>query len=93
MSRPRVAVEFWEMLRRSKLLSASQIALAEKSISRDDIDGPLDIAGNPNVLTLDVGSSAFSQGCSAHTCLVAIERYEGNAPRPADLAHSVAAAE
>ena len=43
-------------------------------------DGPLDIAGNPNVLTLDVGSSSFSQGCSAHTCLVAITRYDGNAP-------------
>lgn len=40
-------------------------------------EGPnaLDIAGNPNVLTLDKGSSGFSQGCSAHTCLVRIERY------------------
>ena len=45
-------------------------------------EGPLDIAGNPNVLTLDVPASAFSGGCAAHTCLVAIERYEGNAPRP-----------
>ena len=42
----------------------------------------LDIAGNPNVLTLDVSASAFSGGCAAHTCLVAIERYEGNAPLP-----------
>ena len=45
-------------------------------------EGPLDIAGNPNVLTLDVPASAFSGGCAAHTCLVAIERYEGNAPLP-----------
>jgi biotin/methionine sulfoxide reductase len=45
-------------------------------------DGVLDIAGNPNVLTNDVPSSGFSQGCSAHTCLVAITRYEGNAPLP-----------
>lgn len=49
-------------------------------------EGILDVAGNPNVLTLDVGSSAFSQGCSAHTCLVAITRYEGNAPTPATMA-------
>jgi biotin/methionine sulfoxide reductase len=50
--------------------------------SIDSADGPLDIAGNPNVLTLDVPASAFSGGCAAHTCLVAIERYDGNAPRP-----------
>ncbi|MFA7503070.1 MAG: molybdopterin-dependent oxidoreductase [Burkholderiaceae bacterium] len=36
---------------------------------------PLELNGNANVLTLDRGSSAFSGGCSAHTCLVAIERY------------------
>lgn len=48
----------------------------------ESADGPLDIAGNPNVLTLDVPASAFSGGCAAHTCLVAIERYEGNAPLP-----------
>lgn len=52
------------------------------SNSIDMADGPLDIAGNPNVLTLDVPASAFSGGCAAHTCLVAIERYEGNAPLP-----------
>ena len=45
-------------------------------------EGPLDIAGNPNTLTLDVPASAFSGGCAAHTCLVAIERYDGNAPLP-----------
>ena len=45
-------------------------------------EGPLDIAGNPNTLTLDVPASAFSGGCAAHTCLIAIERYDGNAPRP-----------
>ena len=41
-------------------------------------EGLLDNAGNANMLTLDVPSSAFSSGCSAHTCLVAIARYEGN---------------
>ncbi|MBD0415343.1 molybdopterin-dependent oxidoreductase [Oryzicola mucosus] len=40
----------------------------------------LDIAGNPNVLTLDVPTSQFGQGCSAHTCLVRVEPYEGSAP-------------
>ncbi|MBN8942449.1 MAG: molybdopterin-dependent oxidoreductase [Rhizobiales bacterium] len=39
----------------------------------------LDIAGNPNVLTLDIGTSQFGQGCSAHTCLVQVEPYEGAA--------------
>ncbi|WGF87077.1 molybdopterin-dependent oxidoreductase [Marinivivus vitaminiproducens] len=42
----------------------------------DDTDGALDRSGNPNVLTLDKGSSRFGQGCAAHTCLVAIEPYE-----------------
>lgn len=41
----------------------------------DDGEFALDDAGNPNVLTLDVASSAFGQGCSAHTCLVAVERH------------------
>ena len=45
-------------------------------------EGQLCVAGNANVLTLDVPASAFSGGCAAHTCLVAIERYEGNAPLP-----------
>jgi biotin/methionine sulfoxide reductase len=45
-------------------------------------EGSLCLAGNANVLTLDVPASAFSGGCAAHTCLVAIERYDGNAPLP-----------
>ncbi|RTL68698.1 MAG: Asp-tRNA(Asn)/Glu-tRNA(Gln) amidotransferase GatCAB subunit C [Hyphomicrobiales bacterium] len=49
----------------------------------ESADGPLEIAGNPNVLTLDVPASSFSGGCAAHTCLVSIRRYEGNAPLPA----------
>jgi biotin/methionine sulfoxide reductase len=39
--------------------------------------GDLELAGNPNVLTLDIASSSFGQGCAAHTCLVAIEPYHG----------------
>jgi biotin/methionine sulfoxide reductase len=41
--------------------------------------------GNPNVLTLDVGTSALGQGTSAQTALVQVERWEGPLPqsRPA----------
>lgn len=39
----------------------------------------LEIAGNPNVLTLDIGTSSFGQGCSAHTCLVHVEPHAGDA--------------
>ena len=31
--------------------------------------------GNPNALTLDVGASGLSQGCSAQTCLIEIRRF------------------
>lgn len=44
----------------------------------------LDIAGNPNVLTLDVPTSQFGQGCSAHTCLVRIEPFAGKTPDAID---------
>ncbi len=37
-------------------------------------------AGNPNTLTADVGTSRLAQGPSAHTCLVEIERYDGEPP-------------
>lgn len=40
----------------------------------------LDLAGNPNILTLDIGSSKFGQGCAAHTCLVNIAPYNELAP-------------
>ncbi|HEY7243347.1 MAG TPA: molybdopterin-dependent oxidoreductase [Xanthobacteraceae bacterium] len=36
--------------------------------------------GNPNVLTLDIGTSPLAQGPSALTALVEIERWEGPAP-------------
>jgi biotin/methionine sulfoxide reductase len=42
--------------------------------------GTLDKHGNPNVLTLDKGSSKLGQGCIAHSCLVEVERYEGEPP-------------
>jgi biotin/methionine sulfoxide reductase len=42
--------------------------------------GTLDKHGNPNVLTRDAGSSKLSQGCSAQTALVEVERYDGVPP-------------
>ncbi|MDE2396550.1 MAG: molybdopterin-dependent oxidoreductase [Burkholderiales bacterium] len=46
-----------------------------------DFDAPqaLDRHGNPNVLTRDVGASKLSQGCSAQSCLVEVQRYDGPA--------------
>ena len=43
-------------------------------------EGTLEKHGNPNVLTLDKGTSSLTQGCSAHTTLVQVELYEGTLP-------------
>ena len=40
----------------------------------------LEVHGNPNVLTRDVGTSTLAQGTSAHSTLVEVERYEGLLP-------------
>ena len=37
-------------------------------------------AGNPNVLTRDVGTSKLAQGPTAQTCLVEVERYLDEPP-------------
>jgi biotin/methionine sulfoxide reductase len=42
--------------------------------------GSLDKHGNPNVLTLDKGTSKLAQGPSAQTALVEIERFDGALP-------------
>ncbi|MFV0473481.1 MAG: molybdopterin guanine dinucleotide-containing S/N-oxide reductase [Pikeienuella sp.] len=47
-----------------------------------DEDGR-DRHGNPNVLTLDLGASRLSQGCSAQTCLVSLRGPINDAPAPA----------
>ena len=36
--------------------------------------------GNPNVLTLDIGTSPLAQGASALTVLIEIERWSASAP-------------
>ena len=47
----------------------------------DTADGlGLDVHGNPNVLTRDVGTSKLGQGPTAHSCLVEVERYDGALP-------------
>ncbi|MCZ4280671.1 molybdopterin guanine dinucleotide-containing S/N-oxide reductase [Kiloniella laminariae] len=43
--------------------------------------GSLDKSGNPNVLTRDEGTSELGQGPVAHSVLVEVERFEGEAPR------------
>lgn len=40
----------------------------------------LEVHGNPNVLTRDLGTSTLSQGTSAHSCLVQVERFEQPLP-------------
>ncbi len=42
-----------------------------------DGDSDLELSGNPNVLTADIPTSQFGQGCSAHTCMIRIEPYRG----------------
>ena len=36
--------------------------------------------GNPNVLTLDKGTSKLGQGPIAHSCLIEIEKYNDKIP-------------
>jgi biotin/methionine sulfoxide reductase len=45
------------------------------------VPGTLELHGNPNVLTLDKGSSRLAQAPVAHSCLVEVERLAGEAPR------------
>jgi biotin/methionine sulfoxide reductase len=45
-----------------------------------EVDGSLDKHGNPNMVTPDIGTSSFGQGCSAQSARVQIERFEGELP-------------
>jgi biotin/methionine sulfoxide reductase len=38
------------------------------------------VHGNPNVLTLDKGTSSLAQGTIAHTTLVSVEKWDGPLP-------------
>lgn len=44
------------------------------------VPGSLEVHGNPNVLTPDKGTSKLAQAPIAHSCLVEIERFEGEPP-------------
>jgi biotin/methionine sulfoxide reductase len=46
----------------------------------DPQDAALERHGNPNVLTVDVGTSRLAQGPSALSALVQVERWQGAAP-------------
>ena len=45
-----------------------------------NIENSLEIHGNPNVLTRDVGTSELGQGPSPYSTLVEVEKYEGELP-------------
>ena len=47
----------------------------------DPLDAALERHGNPNVLTLDAGTSRLAQAPSALSALVEIRKWEGEAPR------------
>ena len=44
----------------------------------DTADDGIDLQGNPNILTRDIGTSRIGQGSSAHTTLVDVERLQSN---------------
>lgn len=48
----------------------------------DESIGALDTYGDPNTLTIDIGTSSLSQAPSANTCQVEIEKFVGIAPKP-----------
>jgi biotin/methionine sulfoxide reductase len=54
-----------------------QVAVMATGAWMDLADGEPERNGNPNVLTLDIGTSRLSQGSSALSALVDIERWTG----------------
>ena len=54
----------------SDVVMPGVLRLATGAWYDNDTDSDLEKHGNPNVLTLDIGCSGLSQGCSAQTCLV-----------------------
>ena len=46
----------------------------------DETVGALDTYGDPNTLTQDIGTSKLAQATSANTCLVEIEKFQGDVP-------------
>ena len=48
----------------------------------DEKVGSIDTYGCPNTLTLDIGASKLSQATCVSTCLVNVEKWQGEAPEP-----------
>lgn len=46
----------------------------------DETVGAIDTYGDPNTLTMDIGSSELAQATSANTVVVEIEKFKGEAP-------------
>lgn len=42
-----------------------------------DLQNELDVHGNPNTVCADVPTSSLAQGCTAQSCLVEVEPYQG----------------
>ena len=40
----------------------------------------IDVHGNPNAVTPDIGTSSLAQGCTGHSCLVEVERFDMELP-------------
>lgn len=47
----------------------------------DETVGSVDTYGDPNTVTMDVGTSDLAQATSANTCIVDIQKFEGEAPK------------
>lgn len=56
-----------------------QVATGSWFSPHAEIDG-LELHGNPNAVSIDIGTSSLAQGPSAQSCLVEIERYQGVVP-------------
>ena len=69
-------------LRLSEAIRPDCIALATGAwFDPQIVEGQaLEVHGNPNVLTKDIGCSSLSQGNIAHTALVWIEKWQGELP-------------
>ena len=73
---------------RPGVVQLSTGAWYEASASDDDADRPLEVHGNPNVLTRDRGTSRLGQGSSAQTALVEVERVDST-PGPVTVTSRV----
>ena len=73
-------------------VSPDVVVLATGAWFDPEAPGGLERHGNPNVLTLDKGTSRLAQGPVSQTALVEVQAYEGEPPQvgafdPPDLAH------